>query len=538
MLKLRRAQAFSKELIEKIPQKGYNFKINLIALVAQWIEQARPKGKMWVRFLPRAPSEMTLPLEIKNILEKLQEAGYEGYIVGGCVRDLLLKNPPTSGPKDWDVTTNAKPEEIQKIFPDHVYENSFGTVGIKTGSENPLLAIVEVTPYRIEGKYTDKRHPDEIKFADKLEDDLSRRDFTVNSIAVDINGKVTDLFGGQEDIKKKTIKTVGNPKERFSEDALRLLRAVRLATVLNFSIEDKTLKAVRDNAEWLRTISKERIRDEFVKIIESDNAYDGILLLEETGLLQYILPELREGIDVKQNLHHIYTVWEHNTRTLKYTSEKKYSLVVRLASLFHDVGKPRSKRGEGLHSTFYGHEVIGAKMVAEIMNRLKFPNELSERIIKMVRFHMFYYNVGEVTESSVRRLIANIGLENVEDLIKVREADRISSGRPKAVPYKLRHLKYIIDKVSHDPISAKMLKIDGEDLMKELGIAPGPKVGLILNSLLAEVIDDPIKNTKENLIKRVHELDKKSPEELRKSLERIEKAVEDEEKDRMKKYYV
>ena len=300
----------------------------------------------------------------------------------------------------------------------------------------------------------------------------------------------------------------------------------------------ETLKAIKENSEWLKAISKERIRDELIKIIESGNAYNGIILLEETGLLQYILPELREGIGVGQNLHHIYTVWEHNTRTLQYTSEKKYSLAVRLASLFHDIGKPRSKRGEGLHSTFYGHEVIGEKIVAEIMERLKFPNLISERIIKMVRFHMFYYNVGEVTESSVRRLIANIGLDNVEDLIKVREADRVSSGRPKAVPYKLRHLKYIIDKVSHDPISAKMIEVNGEDVMKELNVKPGPKVGLILNSLLAEVLDDPTKNKKDYLKKRIHELDKKSPEELKEALGKIEKAIDEEEKERMKKYYV
>lgn len=477
---------------------------------------------------------MTFPKEIKEVLTKLSEAGYEGYIVGGCVRDLLMKKEP----KDWDVTTNAKPEELQKIFPDHVYENNFGTVGVKTRSEEPRLAIIEITPYRVEGKYTDKRHPEEIKFVTDLKDDLSRRDFTVNAIAMDANGKIVDLFEGQKDLKAKIIRTVGRPEERFAEDSLRLLRAIRFATVLNFKLEENTLKAVKDNSEWLRTVSKERIRDEFIKIIESEKAYDGILLLEETGLLEHILPELREGIGVGQNLHHIYTVWEHNTRALKYCAEKEYSLAVRLASLFHDIGKPRSKRGEGLHSTFYGHEVIGAKLASQIVERLKFPKEISDKIIKMVRYHMFYYNVGEVTESSVRRLIANIGLENVEDLIKVREADRISSGRPKAVPYKLRHLKYIIDKVSHDPISAKMIKVSGEDVMKELNIPPGPKVGLILNSLLAEIIDDPSKNTKESLKKRIHELDKKSPEELKEALKRIEKAVEEEEKERMKKYYV
>ncbi len=477
---------------------------------------------------------MTLPKEIKNILQELSKAGYEGYIVGGCVRDLLMKKEP----KDWDVTTNAKPEEIQKIFPEHVYENTFGTVGVKTGSEDTSLSIVEITPYRIEGKYTDKRHPGEIKFVSKLEDDLARRDFTVNAIAFDINGKGVDLFQGEEDIKKKVIRTVGKPEDRFAEDALRLLRAVRFATVLDFKIEEKTLEAIKENSEWLRAISKERIRDEFVKIIESDNAYDGILLLEETGLLKYIVPELREGIDVGQNLHHIYTVWEHNTRALKYTVDKKYSLAVRLGALFHDIGKPKTKRGEGKYSTFYGHDVVGGKITAQIMERLKFPKDISEKVIKLVRYHLFYYNVGEVTESSVRRLMVNVGKENMEDLLKVREADRVGSGRPKAVPYKLRHMKYIIDKVSHDPISAKMLKVNGEDIMKELKIKPGPKIGLILNSLLAEVLDDPSKNKKEYLEQRIHELDKQSAEELKKALERIEKAVEEEEKERMKKYYV
>ena len=487
---------------------------------------------------------MNLPIEIKNILEKLQKAGYGGYVVGGCVRDLLMAKEP----KDWDITTSAKPEEIQKIFPEHVYENTFGTVAVKTGSDDPSLAIIEITPYRIEGKYTDKRHPEEVKFVSKLEDDLARRDFTVNSIAMKKQStkhkaqseefELLDLFGGQEDIKNKIIRTVGRPEDRFSEDALRLLRAVRFATVLGFKIEEKALKAVKENSEWLRAISKERIRDEFIKIIESDNAYEGVLLLEETGLLKYIVPELREGIGVGQNLHHIYTVWEHNTRALKYTAEKKYSLDVRLGALFHDIGKPRTKRGEGKYSTFYGHDVVGGRMTAEIMERLKFPKELSEKVIKLVRYHLFYYNVGEVTESSIRRLLVNVGPENAEDLIKVREADRIGSGRPKAVPYKLRHMKYVIDKVSHDPISAKMLKVDGEDIMKELEIKPGPKIGLILNSLLAEVLDDPAKNKKEYLQKRIHELDKKSLEELKKSLEKIKKAVEEEEEERMKKYYV
>jgi poly(A) polymerase/tRNA nucleotidyltransferase (CCA-adding enzyme) len=477
---------------------------------------------------------MRLPPEVQSLTQTLKGAGFEAYVVGGCVRDLLRGKEP----KDWDVTTNAKPEEIQKLFPEHVYENTFGTVGVKTGSENPTLAIIEVTPYRIEGKYTDKRHPDQIQFAENLEDDLSRRDFTVNAMAMDAEGEITDPFNGQADLKKQTIRTVGEAERRFEEDALRLLRAVRFASVLGFKIDSETRNAIKKNAEWLRAISKERVRDEFIKIIESEGAYEGVLMLEDLGLLEYIVPELREGIGVGQNLHHIYTVWEHNTRALKYTVEKNYSLAVRLGSLFHDIGKPRTKRGEGTHSTFYGHEVVGARMVAVIMDRLKFPKDIGEKIVKLVRYHMFYYNVEEVTESSVRRLLVNVGKENVEDLLKLREADRIGSGRPKAVPYKLRHLKYIIDKVSTDPISVKMLKINGNDLMHELGIEPGPKVGLVLNSLLAEVLDDPTKNTAEYLRGRAHELSSQSAEDLRKALEKIEQAREEEDKKIMEKYHV
>ncbi|MDP2647947.1 MAG: HD domain-containing protein [Candidatus Yanofskybacteria bacterium] len=477
---------------------------------------------------------MTIPKEVQTILEKLQSSGFQAYAVGGCVRDLLLGKKP----HDWDITTNAVPAQIQEIFPESFYENNFGTVTVRTESDDPALQHIQITPYRKEAKYTDKRHPEEITFASKLEEDLSRRDFTINAVALDKDGSVTDPHGGQADLKNKIIRTVGNPDERFNEDALRLLRAVRFAAVLNFNIEPETFEAVKNNRHWLEAISKERIRDEFLKIIESENAYKGVLLFLETGLLEHTVPELLEGVGVEQNLHHIYTVWEHNILALKYTVEKKYPTHVRLAALLHDVGKPRTKRGQGKNSTFYGHEVIGARMTAQIMERLKFSKEIAEKVIRLVRYHLFYYNVGEVTEASVRRLLVKVGPENIEDLLKVREADRIGSGTPKAVPYKLRHLKYIIDKVSHDPISVKMLKVDGKNIMEILKIEPGPKIGLILNSLLAEVLDDPNKNTKEYLQQRIHELDKRSPEELRDALKRIEKAIEEEEKERMKKYYV
>ena len=467
-------------------------------------------------------------------MKNLQAAGFESYAVGGCVRDLLLNKTP----QDWDITTNASPEKIQELFPDSFSQNTFGTVTVKTGSANPELALVQITPYRIEGMYSDKRHPDEIKWAKTLQEDLSRRDFTVNAMAIGLNGMLIDLFEGQRDLKEKLIRTVGTPEDRFGEDALRILRAIRFATVLGFSIEPATLDAIKKNAHWLAAISKERIRDEYIKIIESDNAYAGVLMLQETRTLSHIIPELLDGVDVEQNLHHVYTVWEHNIRSLKYTVEKRYPLTVRIAALLHDVGKPQTKRGTGRHCTFYGHDVVGARITAQILERLKFPRELAEKIILLVRYHMFYYNTGEVTESSVRRLLANVGMENIDDLLKLREADRIGSGTPKAGPYTLRHLKYVIDKVSHDPISVKMLKINGNDLMETLDIAPGPKIGLLLSSLLAEVLDDPSRNTKEYLIGRAKELADRSPEELREALEKIEQAQEEAERERMQKYYV
>lgn len=471
---------------------------------------------------------MVIPQEVRNILEKLEENGFEAFVVGGCVRDLLMGQTP----KDWDITTNAKPEEIQKIFPDSFYENEFGTVGIKTRSENENLAVVEATTYRVESKYTDKRHPDEVKFAQKLEDDLKRRDFTINAIAIDRHGKINDPFDGQEDLKKKTIKAVGVPEERFNEDALRMMRAVRLATVLDFKIDQETLEAIKKNHELLKVISAERIRDELIKIINSPRADQGIELLRESHLMKYVLPELLEGVGVEQNLHHIYTVWEHNVRALKYTAEQDYSLEIRLASLLHDVGKPRSKRGEGRNSTFYGHEVIGAKMTAPIMDRLRFPKEQGNKITKLVRWHLFYYNPGEVTESSVRRLVAHIGEESVHDLLKVREADRIGSGVPKAIPYKLRHLKFMIDKVARQPISPKMLKTNGTKIMVLLSLPPGPKIGLIMNALMEEVLEDPDKNTEEYLEKRVRELNDMPEEELKKLAQAGKsKLAEEEEKE-------
>jgi len=456
---------------------------------------------------------MLIPKEVKSILKKLQDNGYEAYIVGGCVRDFLCGVDPA----DWDVTTNAKPEEIQKVFPDSFYENNFLTVTVKTGSKNLKLQEIEITTYRLETKYSDKRHPDNIKYAKTIEEDLARRDFTINAMAIaEVKSiKTIDFFGGQKDLKDKIIRAVGNAEERFNEDALRMLRAVRFASTLGFKIEPETAKAIKKNSPSLKDISEERIREEFLKIIMSERAADGIELLRKLGLLKYIVPELEEGYGVSQNKHHIYDCYLHSIKALEYSAKKKFNMHVRLASLFHDIAKPRVKAGKGEEATFYNHEIVGAKMTFLILNRLKFSKKDVEKITKLVRFHLFYYNVGEVSESSVRRLVKNVGEENIEELLQVRQADRIGSGVPKAEPYKLRHLKYIIEKISKDPISAKMIKINGNDIMKILKIKPGPKIGQVLDILLGYVLDDPKKNKKDFLEKEAIKLGKLDDKEIK-----------------------
>ena len=475
-----------------------------------------------------------IPKEVLGVVGKLRESNFEAYLVGGCVRDLLIGKKP----KDWDVTTNARPEDIQKIFEDTFYENDYGTVGVKTD-----LGVIEVTPYRIEAKYSDKRHPDKIEFAKELSEDLGRRDFTVNALAYDIERKKSiDLFEGEADLKKKIIKAVGDPDARFKEDALRLFRAVRFSAELGFSIEKKTLEAVKKNAGLLKFVSKERIRDEFSKLIMADGAVKGLEILRETGLLKEFLPELLEGYGVGQNLHHIYTVWEHNLRALECAIKEGWAFDVRLSALLHDVGKPRTKHGDGKFSTFYGHDVVGAKMAQKILSRLHFPSEIIDKVSKLIRFHLFYYNVDEVTESSVRRLIAKVGAEDMEDLICVRICDRIGSGVPKAEPYKLRHFRFMVEKLQRDPISVGMLKARGDDVMKICKIEPGPRIGWILAILLDEVLDDPKKNTKEYFDEKISilcPLPDKDLKNLAKKAEEKKVELETEEIDKIKgKHYV
>ncbi|NMB92531.1 MAG: HD domain-containing protein, partial [Parcubacteria group bacterium] len=402
-----------------------------------------------------------IPKEVSHVTRTLEKAGFEAYLVGGCVRDLIMEKDP----KDWDIATNAKPEQIISLFKKTVYENKFGTVlVIQEDVSCETLRQIEVTPYRIEAKYSDFRHPDEVKFTDNLEDDLKRRDFTINAMALSPKGHLVDLFNGIKDIKDKMLKAVGEPDDRFTEDALRMLRAIRFACQLGFSVSYETTESIIKNADLIKKISKERIQDEFIKILLSPNPATGIVMLQKFGLLKNIIPELEEGIGCEQSGEHIYDVWEHSLQALQHAANKNWSLEIRLAALFHDIGKPRSRRSvlpkyilrhshsalegktnSGLRKdpsknilagrkayTFYGHEVVSARIAKKIMERLKFSKKETELVEKLILNHMFFSDTEIITLSAVRRIIAKVGKENIWSLMRVRECDRVGMKKKEA----------------------------------------------------------------------------------------------------------
>jgi len=481
-----------------------------------------------------------IPTYVTRVTETLEKANFEFFLVGGCVRDLVLSEIEGSyrEPKDWDITTNATPEQIIALFDKTVYENTFGTVGVcvpilripgirklantwypqDVPHETLEYNIVEVTPYRIEAKYSDFRHPDEVKFSDNLEDDLKRRDFTMNALALNpYKGQIIDLYKGQEDIKDKVVRAVGKPEDRFNEDALRMLRAVRFSAQLNFAIDYNTMKAIVDNSQLLKNISKERIRDEFVKIIESENSAMGVGMLSKLGLLKYIIPELEEGIGCEQGGAHIYDVFEHCLGALNHATKKGLSTEIRFSALFHDIGKPRSRRVNKDKSkkayTFYGHEVVGARIAKAILERLKFPKAQSELVVSMVRNHMFFSDTEQITLSAVRRIVQKVGKDHIWELMQVRECDRVGMKKAEA-PYRLRKYHAMIEEVLRDPISVGALAINGEVMIKELAMKPSRRMGWILHTLLEEVLDEPKNNTLEYLKSKALELDKLGNKEL------------------------
>ncbi|MDO8594674.1 MAG: CCA tRNA nucleotidyltransferase [bacterium] len=470
----------------------------------------------------------SIPDEIMAVAKTLENKGFEAYLIGGCVRDLLIDRKP----KDWDITTNAKPEEITELFSNTFYENEYGTVGVvNEGVEDETLKIVEVTPYRLEGGYSDKRRPDSVTWSSKLEDDLKRRDFTINAIALKTSGELIDLFEGRVDLKKKTVRTVGEPEARFSEDALRMLRAIRIAVELDFTIDPATQNAIASNAKHLKEIAAERMRDEFIRIVMSPKPQIGLILCQKLGLLKYMAPELEEGIGVAQNKAHSFDVFEHILRTVEHGAKKDFSLETRLSALFHDIGKPATRRWseEKKDWTFYGHDVVGAKMTAKIMSRLAFPKKLIETVTTLVRWHMFFSDTEQITHSAVRRIVTRVGKDHIWKLMDVRTCDRIGTGRPKESPYRLRKYHSMVDEVMRDPLSVGMLKINGGRIIEITGLAPSPKIGNILHALLEEVLDDPTRNTAEYLEKRALELNGLPEKELQAIGEKAKQTKEKEE---------
>jgi len=483
-----------------------------------------------------------IPEEVSRITKILKGASFEAYLVGGCVRDLFLNRKP----KDWDVTTNAKPEEIINLFEKTFYENEYGTVGVvNEGVEDKALAIIEVTPYRIEAKYTDKRRPDSVSFSATLEDDLKRRDFTINAVALDCEENiVVDPFHGREDMQKGIIQTVGDPDERFEEDGLRIMRAIRMYAELGFSIGEETEKSIEKKAILLSHVAKERIRDEFIRIIMSPDPMKGLSLAHTLGILQFMVPELEKAIGIKQNKAHAYDVWTHLLKSLQCAADKNWPQHIRLAALFHDISKPETRRWspEKNEWTFYGHEVVGERVTKKILKELRFPGEMIEIVTKLVRWHMFFSDTEQITHSAVRRLIANVGKEKVWDLMNVRVCDRVGTGRPKENPYRLRKYKAMIEEVLEDPVSVGMLKIDGSHIMKISNTPPGPKIGHILHALLEEALEEPSINTQKILEEKALELAKLSEKELsvlgKKGKETKEKEDDQRIKDIRKKYWV
>lgn len=495
---------------------------------------------------------LSIPNVIFDIIEKLNKKGFETYIVGGCLRDLMLKREIN----DWDITTSARPEEIQKLFKKSIYENHFGTVGVITGSKENNLKIVEVTTFRLESSYLDKRHPENIVFAKNLQDDLMRRDFTINAMAfsikkhtklktkVKVEGEIIDLYKGEFDLKNKLVRAVRDPKERFDEDSLRMLRAIRFACQLGFEVEELTFNAIISNAKNIKFVSSERIRDEFIKIVMSDSGKQAIKLLEDSGLLKHIMLELINCIGVDQNLHHIYTVYDHLINSFDYAVKNDFSLEVRLAALFHDIGKPLVKKGKGKYATFYNHEIVSAKITKQILERLKFPNYILNKVVLLVKNHQFYYDPEINTDSSIRYLLSKVKKENILELSQLREADRIGSGCPKALPFRLRHFLFRVEKVLNEMenknLSLKTLKIDGNKLMKLLEIKPGPRLGFILDILLSDIIGDLKLNTLKYLSTKAKELNKLSDIQLKKLSEKSKKMYSDlmqQEEEKIKKKY-
>lgn len=434
------------------------------------------------------------PDKVKGVMQKILDNKGEIFVVGGAVRDWLLKREVG----DWDFNTNLTPEELKKIFPRNSFcENNFGTFSVVLKDKE----IFEITTYRTERSYSDKRHPDVVKWGKSLKEDMERRDFTINAIAMDIEGNIFDFHNGVEDLNNRLIRCVGNPDDRFGEDALRLMRAIRIATQIGFLVEEKTFESIQKNAHLINEIAKERIRDEIFKILLSKNAGDGIRLLKNSGLLAEIMPELLPGVGMGQKGHHIYGVWDHELEALDNCQSK--DPVTRLATLLHDIGKPEVMRVVDGVKTFHNHEVVGSRIAVKIGKRLRLSNKELEQLFILVRWHMFTTEDTQ-TDKAVRRFIRNVTPEYLEEMITLRRSDRLGSGA-KESSWRWELFKKRLIEVQKQPFTVKDLKVDGNDVMEILKIKPSRKVGEILDKLFAQVEEKPELNVREVLLEKIKE---------------------------------
>jgi tRNA nucleotidyltransferase (CCA-adding enzyme) len=429
-----------------------------------------------------------------GLCERLRSRGKRAWIVGGCVRDMLLGRTAN----DWDVATDARPNELLGIFPK----------AIPTGLEHGTVTVVkeghhyEVTTLRGEGTYSDGRRPDWVEFVDDITADLARRDFTVNAIAVDPqDGKIIDPFDGRGDLERGLLRAVGDPKQRFSEDGLRVLRAARFVASLELALDPATEAAIEPTLDTYRKVAPERVRDEWIKTMKARTPSRAFEVMRRTGILGVTCPEMLAGVGVEQNKWHAYDIWRHGLECMDACAADP---ILRIAALLHDVGKPQTREWSDKTKdwTFYDHDRVGAEMAEPIAARLKFSNDERARIVALVRFHLFHYS-DEWTDSAVRRWIRRVGPERVEDLYVLNEADVRAKGRDFESDLEaLAKLKAHVAKVIAEgaALSTRDLAIDGHDLMRELQIKPGRIIGEILSALLEAVTNDPALNTREALL--------------------------------------
>jgi len=439
--------------------------------------------------------KFTLPEQVNTALKLLLENGFEAYAVGGCVRDLVMGKMPN----DYDITTNAMPEETEKVFE--------GFRIIETGIKHGTVTVIadgmplEITTYRIDGEYLDSRHPETVSFSRNLKDDLSRRDFTVNTLCYNEKEGVIDLFGGIEDIDRKIIRCVGEPDKRFNEDALRILRGIRFACSLGFTVEEETAQSILRNKDLIKNIAAERVRDEFVKLITADRIYDNVSRFRE--VIEVFIPEYGALTGCEQNTpYHCYDVFEHSVRSAEYIENDRN---LRLTMFLHDIAKPLCKTTDEFGTDhFKGHAKAGAEMAEDILRRMKFDNNAIKYVPFLIGLHSERF---PVSKTEAKEMLRRIGREAYLDFIKVRRADTLAKKDPHSKDEKIKNMLAFYEAIEKNGEcwNLESLAVNGSDI-KELGVKSGPEIKRLLDFALGEVIHKRVPNDKQSILNLIEDL--------------------------------